>query len=198
MKKEKTSIWVNAITIVFALLFAVGAVKALSFEGTPQDIKDLFSNDCEEQSFGAGIDLDEYFISGSTASTSPIYMTTSQTASTTIIMSVKNAKHIDLNLYLNASTTASNLLWTYWFSSDDGLNKNWYPEDAYTATSNVLITHGASPLVHSWTPADSSATSTVKNIGITPVASKYMKIEFGLAGANGSLHAIGISQVENN
>jgi len=146
---------------------------------------------------GAGISLDKYTLAGSTASTSPKYLSTASASTTAeIIMSVSNAKHIDLNILFTASTTASVLKWTNYFSYDEGSNKNWYPENGFTATSNILETEGATPLVHSWTPGVTSA--SYKNIGVNPVASKYMKTRFWTDVANGSLYVEGISQQEVN
>lgn len=170
--------WIIAILLVgLSVMFYTGIIKqALNQDGLL-----------------GGISLDKYYLSSTaTATTTPVALTTSG-ASSTLIMSVANAKHIDLNLMLKASTTATTLNWVVYFSSDDS-NKNWYPEGGYTATSNTVSTEGASKLVHTWTPANGAASSTYKNVGIEPVASKYMKVEFGVAGANGELYAEGISQ----
>jgi hypothetical protein len=145
---------------------------------------------------GSGITLDKYTLEGYTASTTPKYQTA---ATSTMIMSVSNAKHIDLNINLKSTTTIPNLYWINSFSNDDGVNKNWYPESGYTATSNILETTGANPLVHLWTPA---ATSTVgefwsKNRGVDPVASKYMRVEFWTKGV-ADLYVEGISQSDVN
>ena len=146
---------------------------------------------------GSGITLDKYTLSGYTASTTPKYQTS---ATSTLIMSVSNAKHIDLNINLKSTTTIPSLYWINSFSNDDGGNKNWFPESGYTATSNVLETTGVSPLIHLWTPA---ATSTVgefwsKNRGVDPVASKYMKTQFWVSGANADFYVEGISQSDVN
>ena len=144
-----------------------------------------------------GITLDKYTLAGYTATTTPKYQTG---ATSTIIMSVSNAKHIDLNINLYSSTTPPTLYWTNYFSNDDDSNKNWYSESGYTATSNILETTGASPLIHSWSPA---ATSTVgefwsKNRGVDPVASKYMRVQFWVGTVNADLYVEAITQSDTN
>ncbi len=152
------------------------------------------------QNLGAGISLDVTKLSGHTSTTTPKYLTTSSASTTAeLTMSVSNAKHIDLNIYFRASTTASVLNWTNYFSSDEGSNKNWYPEGSYTATSNILSTEGATELVHSWTPGATTTLAWVfKNKGIDPVASKYMRTRFWTSIANGDLYVEGISQSDVN
>lgn len=151
----------------------------------------------DSQLLSGGITLDKYTLAGYTATTTPKYQTS---ATSTMIASVSNAKHIDLNLNLHSTTTIPTLYWINSFSNDDGSNKTWYPETGYTATSNVLETTGPSPLIHLWTPA---ATTTVgefwsKNRGIDPVASKYMKTQFWVSGTNADFYVEGITQSDVN
>jgi len=178
--------WIIAILLVFlSVVFFTGIIKQTS---------DVFN-----QNAGAGIDLDKYHLDGGdyNATTSPYYL--SANASTTLTMSVSNSKHIDLNIWAKSTSTVPAITWITYFSSDDGANKNWYPEGGYTATSNILRTEGVSPLIHTWTP---TATTTVgeawsKNIGIEPVASKYMKIQFSST-KNIDLYVEGITQSDTN
>ena len=176
----------SKLTWVIILLLAIAGISSYSF------IPKIIDNNA-----GAGITLDKYVLDGYTATTSPKYLTAGAATSTSLIMSVSNAKHIDLNLAMVSSTTASVLYWKVYFSSDDS-KKNWYPEGGYTATSNILRTEGASGLTHIWTPNDATASTTYKNIGIEPVASKYMKVEFSVGGTNAGLYVEGITQNDSN
>ena len=146
--------------------------------------------------FGGGIDLDRYRQLDVIGTTSPTYLLTT-TASSSLIVSLKNAKHIDLNIALIASTTGTILNWNYQFSYDDGANKNWFYEDA-KSTTGALTTHQAASTMLVWTPANAVASTTYKNIGIQPVASKYMKIDFSVSGDNGGLYVEGITQSDTN
>lgn len=146
-----------------------------------------------------GVSLDVYRLSDAAATTTPHFQGTGA-ASTTLTMSVTNAKHIDLNIWAKSTSTIPVITWTWYFSSDDGANKNWYPEDGNTVTSNTLVTHGASPLTHSWTPV---ATSTVgetwlKNAAVDPVASKYAKVMIDATGAATDLYVEGVTQADPN
>jgi hypothetical protein len=191
--------WLVILTIValvadvgiFLLVFKTGkTIKTFSDVGVPSVSENL----------GSGITLDKYTLAGRTSTTTPIGLSTTSASSTAeLIMSVSNAKHIDLNIMYKASTTAAILNWTNYFSNDDGSNKNWFPETGYTATSNVLETEGPTELVHSWLPGATTTTAWVwKNIGVDPVASKYMKTRFWTTIANGDLYVEGISQSDVN
>lgn len=161
----------------------------------------VFSGKSSSGFLGGGITLDKYTLNGgsNTATTSPKYLTTSLASTTAeITMSVSNAKHIDLNIHFKASSTASVLNWTNYFSNDDNSNKNWYPENGFTATSNILETEGATELVHSWTPGATTTPWSLKNIGVDPVASKYMKTRFWTTVAGGDLYVEGITQSSTN
>jgi hypothetical protein len=123
-----------------------------------------------------------------TSTTSPMYMLTT-TASTTLTVSIKNANALRLNTSLKASTTASYLLYTLEFSNDEtASSRTWYGEDNMTQTSNVLGTHGATALVHTWTPANASASSTPHSFYHTNLDAKFLRITASIKGANGGLY----------
>lgn len=150
----------------------------------------------QEDIYGGGnIYLDVYKNASATATTSPEYKAANE-ASSTLTMSIKNAKHIDLNWWVQSTTTPPTLQWEMYFSNDDGANKNWYPEDGYTTTSNTVITHGTAPLMHKWTYASSTQTYVLKNVGVQPLAAKYMKVEYAVTNANADVYVEGVTQQE--
>lgn len=119
------------------------------------------------------------------ATTSPTFL--SPTATTTYAsIETQGASSVDLNLQFNASTTASQLVYIVEFSNDD---IDWFPEDIASVSGNVVI-HNATATstaftYHTWTPAQSGISR--KNVTITPIASKYMRIKAVTWVANGSL-----------
>jgi len=133
-----------------------------------------------------------------TATTSVVYMSptgeTGTTATSTIQITTEGVSSLDLNVQYNASTTASNLVWIQEFSYN-GID--WYNEDVASVAGSVVThnaTASAAPYItmHSWTPG--VAGIAMKNITITPIASKYMRISFSSWGANGSLWIESISK----
>lgn len=139
------------------------------------------------------VSVQQNYLNNKISTTTPTFLTTTSASTTAeLIMLVADAKHIDLNIYYKASSTAATLNWTNYFSMDDS-NRNWFAETGYTASSNVLSTEGATPLIHSWTPGVTS--DVFKNKGINPVASKYVKTTFWTTVGNGSLYVEGVPQV---
>ncbi|MFA6354023.1 MAG: hypothetical protein WCW93_03775 [Candidatus Paceibacterota bacterium] len=122
-----------------------------------------------------------------TSTSSPLYMLTT-TASTTLTVTIPNSNALRLNTALVASTSVAILNWGLEFSNDDGANKQWYLEDAYTVTSNTLYTHGADALLHLWTPANTVASTTYKSFYLTNLDAKYLRITASIKGANGGLY----------
>lgn len=104
------------------------------------------------------------------------------------IIRIANIEEIDMNLWLNASTTGTKLNWTYYFSED---KMDWYPEDGNTDTSDVIMTHGATKYVHSWTPAVAGVAKKHVNISdsLANVNADYLRIVFDVSTASGSLYA---------
>ena len=135
---------------------------------------------------GGGTFVTEAFdnCSNCMSTTSPAYLTAAGAATTTVAFKSEGAESFDMNLTVNASTTGTVYLWTTEFSNN---NVDWYCEDGKTLTSNILITHGASCVIHSWTPGRVATTS--KNIVVTPVNSKYARTNVGVTAANGSVYS---------
>jgi hypothetical protein len=123
------------------------------------------------------------------ASTTVTYFLPSS-ATTTITGWAGRATTIDLNLLTVASSTATAWLYTVQFSpnyvSATG-NGDWYNEDCSTVTSNIIITHGASACVHTWTPGTTATAK--KNIGIGTAQAKWFRFNFQATAAGGSLYA---------
>lgn len=105
-------------------------------------------------------------------------------STTEAVISTKNADKVSINILMKPSSAAANLTWTYYYSQD-GIN--YYAEDEDTETSQVLITHGATALVHSWTPATTA--TTTKRLEIPDVNSDYMKVIFTAAASSSEIYA---------
>ena len=156
----------------------------------------LTNNEIAEPNVGGGFSIDNaYYLSttGGTfeageksATTTEVFIATTNTATTTITGFTGRASTIDLNLQLTASTTATKLRWFVSFSPN---NIDWYKEDCSSVDSTILVTHGASACVHEWTPADAVASTTRKNVTIGAAQAKFFKVDFGVSGANGALWA---------
>src|SRR3990167_3657010 len=86
-------------------------------------------------------------INGNSSTSSPTFLV--GTATSTFSIESEGAEAIDLNFFVIASSTASNLVWYYQFSNND---IDWYGEDTKTVNSDILTTHGASTTVHQWKP----------------------------------------------
>ncbi len=146
----------------------------------------------EEQGLGGGrYNVDPEYLGGPTN-----YATTTKTfvevgaATTTMAFDCDGAELLDMNIMLAASSTATNLIWNYQFSYD---NIDWFYEDGKTIDSISAVTHNAGAVTHSWTPG--TTTETTKNVTITPVASKYCKVNFENLGANGNLWVVILKQL---
>lgn len=153
---------------------------------------------------GAGFSIDQayYLASAGTgagfATTTPGEASASTTityflpssATTTITGYTGRADKIDLNLNEVASSTATNWLYTVQFSpnytSSTG-NGDWYNEDCSSITSNVVITHGATACIHTWTPGTTA--NLKKNIGIGASQQKWFRVNIWASAAGGSLYA---------
>jgi len=114
------------------------------------------------------------------------------------IFSVGSADLIDLYIDMEASTTASVLQWTYYFTDDkeEASATTWYAEDGKSVASAIATTHGASKMVHSWTPA--TTTQSYKNISIEPLAAERMKITFTGVTATSTISADVLRRINRN
>ena len=99
-------------------------------------------------------------------------------ASSTLETSTDNIDQIDLNLWVVASSTSAKVNWNLEFSHN---GDDWFGEDGLTVTSDVLVTHGSNQLMHTWTSGKTATNTT--NITITPVASKFMRVNFNSSNA---------------
>ena len=172
-----------AVFIITAFVIAVGGVlivNALTIEGTPQEFKEL-NESAEPNLGGAMFTTEARYLGNNSATTTKVYLETGG-ASSTLNFNCDETESIDMNLMFVASSTASKLQWTYEFSFD---NVDWFFEDGKTVNSDVQTTHGAGGMVHFWTPGTTSRSQ--KNVTITPVASQYCRVVYGVTGGNGSL-----------
>ena len=118
------------------------------------------------------------------STTTPEYLTTGGSAATTDVIDLRGIDHVDMNIQLTGSSTDSVLNWKYEFSDD---NIDWFGEDLAQTSSATSISHSSTTLNHTWEPDTTSEVR--KNIGIEPVASRYMRVVFSTTGANGSVWA---------
>lgn len=180
----------STIMFLLAVAFIVGGVVAVGLsKGASQD-----------GHVGGGFSVaNRFFFVASTATsgtlaagepsatTSPLYMSSTATASSTLVSFLANGEQIDLNLSLTASSTSAKLAWSNKFSID---GVNYYDEDCSTLDSAISITHGPGQCVNYWTPGTTS-TST-KNVTIKNTGARFVKTLFGVMGANGALHAMSV------
>lgn len=156
------------------------------------------------QSLGGGFAIDQaYYITAGTdtamqagaaeATTTPAYLTTANTATSTIKGFAGRATNIDLYLGATASTSATSKL--QYFVSFSPNNVDWYKEDCSSIDTTILVTHGATACVHQWTITGSGYQT--KNITIGATQAKYFRIDFGVTGANASLWAAAVPRDEN-
>jgi len=116
-----------------------------------------------------------------TASSTPEYLTAS-TNTVSYTADTLGVDMLDMNIQFIASTTSSVLTWTYQFSDD---NVDWFGEDLDQVSSTYTVSHASTTIAHTWKP--DVATVVRKNIGLLPLASRYVKITFSTTGANGSV-----------
>ena len=124
------------------------------------------------------------------STTSPDFLypsSSNEAASSTCIFDIATADSADLNIALTASTSPTELYYTY---DRDSATRNWFAEKAYTATSNNLRTYGSGALISSITPNDTVASTTYHSISLENLVANYMKVEYSLAGntASGSVY----------
>ena len=106
------------------------------------------------------------------------FLDAGNTGTTSLVLLTERANQIDLNWFVKASSTASRLIICTQFSNN-GID--WYDEIGQQVNSITEGTVG-SPFCRDWT-ASVTATNTF-NQGISPVASKYTKINFVNIGAD--------------
>jgi hypothetical protein len=104
---------------------------------------------------------------------------------------VNEVDQVNLNLMLKASTTASQLNWAYQYSNN---NIDWYTQDIEEAlpsasdvigTSLEIIPH-SSATVHTWIPANSVSSTTLKNVKIKDINAGYMRVVFSVPEGTGT------------
>jgi len=93
-----------------------------------------------------------------------------------------DADLLDVNLAIVASSSSSVLTWVYEYSDN---YVDWYQESGSQVDSTILVTYGATGLVHSWTPG--STAEALRNFSMSPVAAKYTRVTFSASTANLSI-----------
>lgn len=118
------------------------------------------------------------------ATTTVTFLQTSSTATSSITNLVGDASAFHLDLQATASSSAT--VYQYWiYYSMNGID--WYPEN-FTVTSptsgSQVALEASTTVPHNWSPGTTAVTR--KHV-VVPVEGKYVKVDFGVTGANGSL-----------
>lgn len=121
------------------------------------------------------------------ATTTVAYLQTGDTATSSITAFGGRATSADFDLVATASSTASRILYTLQFSPN---GDDWYNEDCSSVTSDVLVTHGAAPCTHTWTPGTTAL--SYKNFSISGIQSKWFKVKISVTGANASVYGTAV------
>ena len=122
----------------------------------------------------------------------------SRTASTTFIYEIDRSSAYDLNMMFTASSVDSNLVWSYAFSNNyntDTGNGDWFFEDGNSVDSAVLVSHGTTILLHSFTPTAITSSSSescgamcfTRNVDVPDIRARHVRIQFGSRVATGTL-----------
>lgn len=150
----------------------------------------------EGPTLGGGFGLSTCEITASTGTSVGSFSTTTlfylsatgdnpTTASTTLSCDTKDADLVDINLNFRATSTATVLMYEVQFSHN---NVDWFAEDTKSVDSTIATSHGKNGTVHTIS-VDHTATTT-RNIGVDPVASRWMRVRFMVRGGNGVIWAI--------
>ena len=177
---------------VFIILIALSSFIYFGLsrtEGDPAEEK------YQRSTLGGPFALPSYYLNDEIATTSPTLVTAG--ASTTLYAKIDSADHIDLFIMASSSTAAPIVNWTEEFSGQNCFPTTtseqysistcdimYFGEDGNTLTTNETTTHGVGTIVHTWSALvavdGSESTIPAKNWSITPVASKWMRIEIGV------------------
>lgn len=173
----------NLLIPTLLVLTVIVFVGFFVFKDKPQPQGDL----------GQQFTLGAYYLNERISTTSPrgnrAFITV--TATTTLYIPSGSANLIDLNIWVDSTTTVPTVIWNLQFGQGTcpvarsqaalaNCNLSWIAEDGKTVTSDSLVTHGTGIVNHRWLTA---STSDNKNIEISPVASAFTRVNFGVTGA---------------
>lgn len=136
-------------------------------------------------------------LTGLTATTTGAYLTAG-TGTTTAVAYIERYDQLDLNMFVEGSTTASVLNIQVDYSDDTNcsvfpLACNWYRESYDTTTASLRVQSNAS--MRTWAPV-SNATTT-QNTKIINLGARYIRFGFGAQGANLRVWAQVAGKVQN-
>jgi len=115
---------------------------------------------------------------------SPASLTTDYTDNM-LTITCDGMESVDLNLYFTSSAANSTLVWKVEFSND---NSYFFGEDALSVSGST-VTHSATQVEHQWTPGSTGI--KYKNLTISNIGVKYLKLSFKYDTAGGTLWAEG-------
>jgi len=135
------------------------------------------------------------YLGGQRATSSPVFMTTAG-ATTTLVCLTDGAKSIGLNVLPVASTTGTTKFLITAYTGDgreDNTgscvvkeNCNWFQED-YPSVSDGIITHQVA--FREYTPTSKAPIGII----VDTKSARYMRFDFSVTGANGSLYVQGVA-----
>jgi hypothetical protein len=128
-----------------------------------------------------------------TATTSPTYMTPG-TATSTVVWDSREVDSNTVMIQFTASTSAARLDWYTQYSNNYNPstgNGDWYNEDARLSSISG-IDHASTTVTHRWLPGSTTASTSLKAVQVSEVASRWKRIVFfipvGVSSTNGALY----------
>ncbi len=185
---NKTQLIEIGFTILLAFAVITGGVftaSKLSNHPVAQDASLGGSFSIDSRSYITGGSGTSVQVGEPAASTTVAFLTTANTATSSITAYAGTSDAFEMNLLGTASSSSSNL--QYWIYYSD--NKiDWYAEDGVLQTVGGAgrFDHASTTIAHNWTPG--VTTRTGKHVVIPVSIGKYVKVDFGVTGANMSLY----------
>lgn len=152
------------IGILSAIILLLGGNYAIDNLGGSNDTLPLIRTQCH------------------TGTTTPTYLTNG-TGTTTCSVYIENSETVSLNFLLNASSTSSVLETQNFISFDDGSNRNWFLLANKTTSTDTNTYYEATNQYTAVAAGDNEI-----NITLTDLNAKWLKIQYGVIGANGSVY----------
>lgn len=178
----------NTVAKIAAIVAGLGLVAMAFASFAPQIKADAFSFGKNNYvSAGTGTLVTAGAVE---ATTSPVFLRTTDTATSSITAFVGDSGSVHVFLQFNASSSVSVLNELRYFS-DNGID--WYGENLETVTTNILVANSSTTPTRTWQP---SLAGTSRKTEVINTNSKYVKIDYSVTGANGSLWAVAVPKQE--
>ena len=198
---KKTIIESAIVIIMVVSIISIGAVTAdylkvpIGDNVTADKIELVEEAPVEDNRIAGSYSSTFYNNCGFTSTTTPTFVTTGTTASSSCIIMTSNISALDLQWYFKASTTSAFVAVTpYYTFEDDPADQDWYAGRTYTTAADGTVTYSTNPQFEK-APAliegDNFITTSLE--GLT---AKWTKLEYNIHGANGAvtLNVVGRNQ----